>query len=163
MLASDLVVLTSPVYGLDVAAPMKALIDHLCFMWMSHRPDPAMFDKLGLVISTTAGMGAGRTAKTMRLSLRYWGVKKSFSFAKAVAALRWEDIPENKRTGIEKSAEVLAARIAAAAGDIRKVRKPLFRSFLFRMMAGMQKSNNWNPADRSHWERQGWLAGGKPF
>ena len=163
MVASDLVVLTSPVYGLDVSGQMKALIDHLCFMWMSHRPNAAMFHKLGLVVSTTAGMGLGHTGKTMRNSLRYWGVPKTFTFAKPVAALRWEEVAPQKRAKIEKQAQAMAARIAKAAGNLRRVRKPLFRSFMFRMMASMQKGNTWNPMDKAHWEQQGWLAGGKPF
>jgi len=49
---SDLIVLTSPVYGFDVSGQMKALIDHLCFMWMSHRPNPKMFNKVGLTVTS---------------------------------------------------------------------------------------------------------------
>jgi hypothetical protein len=30
-------------------------------------------------------------------------------------------------------------------------------------MAAMQKKNNWNPADRGHWEKHGWLSEGTPF
>ena len=32
---ADLVIFTSPVYAMDVSGPMKSLLDHLCFMWMS--------------------------------------------------------------------------------------------------------------------------------
>lgn len=77
MIESDLIILTSPVYGFDVSGQMKTFIDHLCFMWMSHRPNPQMFNKIGLTVSTTAGAGLGHTTKTMRNSLIYWGVKKS--------------------------------------------------------------------------------------
>lgn len=163
LVESDLIVLTSPVYGLDVAAPMKALIDHLCFMWMSHRPNAAMFRKLGLVVTTTAGMGAGRTAKTMRLSLKYWGTKKMFTFKKPVAAMSWDDIPVQKQQKLERDAKALARRIRKAADNIDRLHKPLLRSFVFSMMASMQKGNNWNPTDKAHWERQGWLAGKRPF
>jgi len=55
---------------------MKALPDHLCFMWMSHRPHPAMFSKVGLTISTTAGAGLSHTAKTLRNSLTFWDVRR---------------------------------------------------------------------------------------
>lgn len=163
LVESDLIVLTSPVYGLDVAAPMKALIDHLCFMWMSHRPNAAMFHKLGLVVTTTAGMGAGRTAKTMRLSLMYWGTKNIFTFKKPVGAMNWDDIPAQKHQKIQRDARVLARRIQKAADNIDRLHKPLLRSFMFSMMASMHKGSNWNPTDRMHWERQGWLAGKRPF
>ncbi len=31
------------------------------------------------------------------------------------------------------------------------------------MMHSMQKGNDWNKADRAHWEAQGWLAGKRAF
>ena len=49
---ADLIVLSSPVYGFDVSGQMKALIDHLCFMWMSHRPAAAMFDNHDRAVAT---------------------------------------------------------------------------------------------------------------
>ncbi|NLI21599.1 MAG: flavodoxin family protein [Clostridiales bacterium] len=160
---SDLIMLASPVYGLDVSGQMKACLDHLCYQWMSHRPSAAMFRKLGLVVTTTAGMGLRRTGKTMRLSLKYWGVQKIFTFAKPVAAMRWEEIPDRKRKQIEQSAQVTASGILRAAGRGARLRKPFFRSLLFAMMAGMQKKNDWNPTDREHWEKQGWLSGARPY
>lgn len=27
---------------------------------------------------------------------------------------------------------------------------------MFRMMSGMQKTNDWNQTDRAYWEKQGW-------
>ncbi len=68
ILDADLVILTSPVYAMDVTGQMKALLDHLCYMWMSHRPNPRMFGKVGLTVATTAGAGLGHTGKTLRSS-----------------------------------------------------------------------------------------------
>jgi multimeric flavodoxin WrbA len=99
---SDLVILTSPVYGFDVSGQMKALIDHLCFMWMSHRPNPMMFNKIGLTVATTAGAGLGHTAKTMKNSLTYWGVKKVFSYNNRVSAMKWGDVSEKSRRGSKR-------------------------------------------------------------
>ncbi len=163
ILASDLVVLTSPVYAMDVAAPLKNLLDHLCYLWMSHRPDPAVFRKLGVVVATTAGAGLGYTCKTMRNSLKFMGFKKQFRLAHAVSAMRWEDVQPKTRLRIEKQAQTISRQIVTAAANPTRLRKPFFRSFFFTLMASMQKKNDWNPTDRAHWERHGWLAGKKPF
>ena len=65
VLDADLIVLTSPVYGLDVTGQMKAFIDHLCFMWISHRPNPQMFSTIGLTVVTTAGAGLKHATKNV--------------------------------------------------------------------------------------------------
>lgn len=161
--AADLVVLTSPVYGFDVSAQMKALIDHLCYMWMSHRPAPEMFGKIGLIVGTTAGMGLGHTSKTMKNSMLYWGVKRIFTFTNRVAALKWDDVASKTKEKIALRAAKLAKRIAKAYTSVGSSRQPLFRSFLFSIMSAMQKKNNWNPTDREHWQNNGWLNGKKPF
>ena len=57
ILRADVVALTSPVYAMDVSGQMKALLDHLCYQWLSHRPHPLMFNKIGLILTTAAGSG----------------------------------------------------------------------------------------------------------
>lgn len=154
---ADLVVLTSPVYGMDVSGQMKALLDHLCFMWMSHRPNPAMFDKIGLTIVTTAGAGLGHTTKTMRNSLKFWGTKKIYSFKVPVSAMKWEDVSEKKKAKLLKASVKTADLIVKSFRNKDRLPKPLFRTIFFKMMTGMQKKNDWNPTDRKHWENQGWI------
>lgn len=157
MAEADLVILASPSYGLDVSGAMKALIDHLCFMWMSHRPNPAMLNKVGLSIVTTAGAGLRHSTKTLRNSLRFWGVKRIFSFKKAVAAAKWSDVPEQNKQKIEKKADALASKIVKTISHIHRLRPSLLRSILFRLMAGAMKKNAWSPVDRAHWISQGWI------
>ncbi|NMC57105.1 MAG: flavodoxin family protein [Eubacteriaceae bacterium] len=163
ILESDLIVLTSPVYAFDVSGQMKTFLDHLCYMWLSHRPNPKMFDKIALTISTTAGAGLGHTQKTMKSSLKYWGVKKIFSYATPVSAMKWSDVSEKKKEKIDKDTKALAAKIAKSVKNAQKLHNPLFRSFFFNLMKGMQKKNDWNKTDRNHWESLGWLNGNKPF
>ena len=55
MLASDVILLTSPVYALHVSGPMKTFLDHYCGMWMVHKPNREMFYKQGLVIAAASG------------------------------------------------------------------------------------------------------------
>jgi len=158
ILGADVVVLTSPVYALDVSGQMKALLDHLCYMWMSHRPNPAMFGKVGVTISTTAGAGLKHSAKTLRNSLQFWGVKRLYSLSNPVAAMKWSEVGSKKQQRIRHDIEALAKRIANAAGRADKLSPPLFRSVFFWMIRGMMRKNTWNPTDRKHWEAQGWIA-----
>ncbi len=55
-----------------------------------------MFQTVGVIVTTTAGAGLGHTAKTIQNSLKFWGVKKIFSYRKAVNALKWSEVPEEK-------------------------------------------------------------------
>jgi multimeric flavodoxin WrbA len=157
LLDADVIVLTSSVYAMDVTGSMKAMLDHLCYLWMSHRPDPRMFDKIGVTIATTAGVGLQHTTKTMRNSLKFWGVKRTYSCRSAVSAMRWSDVPEKKLARVQKDMQVLARKVAKAAKNPGKLPAPLFRSIFFKMMTGMMKKNTWNGRDRKHWADHGWL------
>lgn len=160
MLEADVIILTSSVYALDVTGQLKTLLDHLCYMWMSHRPNPGMFNKVGVTIVTTAGAGLGHTTKTMRNSLRFWGVKRLFSYKNAVSAMKWSDVKQKKQDKVKQDMAAIAKQINKAVG---KAERPLFRSFFFKLMKGMMKKNTWNLTDRKHWEDNGWLGGAKPF
>lgn len=160
---ADLIIMTSPVYAFDVSGSLKVLLDHLCFMWISHRPNPKMFQKTALTISTTAGMGLSHTTKTMRNSLSYWGIKNILSFKMAVSAMKWEDVPAKKMARIEKMASRMSKKIYKVVHNRERIPYPLSKRFMFQMMKGMQKSNDWNPRDRNHWEKQGWLLNKTPY
>lgn len=160
---ADLVILTSSVYALDVTGSLKALLDHLCFMWLSHRPNPKMFNTVGISFATTAGAGLTHTTKTMQNSLKFWGVKKRFASKQAVAAMKWSDITDKKRARIEKDMAQLAQKATKAVANIEHSSAPLFRKIVFKAMRKMMKKNDWNPTDRNHWEANGWLSGTKPF
>ena len=160
---ADIVIIASPVYGLDVSGQIKALIDHLCFMWLSHRPNPKLFDKVGVVFTTAAGMGLKNTSRTMKNSFFFWGFKRIFTFKKAVAASKWEEVSERNKKIISKRIGKIAEKSAAAVSGINTLSHSLTFRLMWRMMRGMMKKNDWNPADRAHWEALGWLDKTKPF
>lgn len=160
---ADVVALASPVYAMDVSGQMKTLLDHLCFMWMSHRPNPKMFNKIGVVIATTAGAGLSHTAKTLKNSLKFWGVKRMYDGSHRVAASKWDEVSEKNKAKIAADMSDLAKKITNDAARIEKMPSPLFRSVMFKAMIGMMKKNEWNPRDRDHWKDHGWLDGKKAF
>lgn len=161
--AADLVIMTSPVYGLDVSGQLKSLLDHLCFMWLSHRPNPKLFNTVGISLTTTAGAGLSHTTKTMQNSFKFWGLKKTYAVKFPVAASKWDEVSQKNRLKIEKKLERLAKKAVNAVEGIERKPSPAFRSMMFAIMKSMMKKNKWNPTDRIHWEAQGWLDGKKPF
>ncbi len=160
---ADVIVLTSPIYALDVSGQLKSLLDHLCFMWVSHRPNPKMFKKIGVTVATTAGFGLNHATKTMRYSLQYWGARRIFSLKVPVAAAQWEDVTDKKKDSAKRKAEKKAKSIVKSVKKVDRLQPKLFIRFMFWMMKSMMKKNTWNSTDRSHWEAQGWLAGSRPF
>lgn len=66
----DALILSGAVYSLHLNAAMKNLIDHLSFYF--HRP--YMFDKKGLIVTTTAGAADKTIAKYLKTVMGHWGV-----------------------------------------------------------------------------------------
>lgn len=154
---ADLLIFTSPNYCMMPSAPMKAFIDLFYQYWLPHRPQACMFRKKAVVISTTAGMGAGRVCTQLKRTLAYWGVPYIGKYAVSVQASGWKDVKPKKKEKIEKEITRLVGRVENA-----KVGKPsLYIRFMFRMMALTKK--NPNDPEAEHWKKQGWLDGKKPW
>ncbi len=160
---ADIIVLTSSVYALDVTGQMKTLLDHLCYMWISHRPSPEMFRKVGVTICTTAGAGLSHTSKTLAHSLNYWGLIRVHRFSKRVAASCWAEVSDKKRGEIYKTMQRIAGKAVKGAQHEKRLQPRAFTRFFFFMMKGMMKGNTWCKRDHNHWKELGWLGGDSPF
>ncbi|MGN0528733.1 MAG: flavodoxin family protein [Eubacterium sp.] len=153
----DLLIFTSPNYCMLPSAPLKAFIDLFYQYWLPHRPQNSMFKKKAVVISTTAGMGAGKVCTQLKRTLAYWGVPYIKKYAVTVQASSWDDVSQKKKDKIEKDITRLAVKIKTA-----KAGKPSpYIRFMFNMMA-LTKKNPDDP-ESSHWRDQGWLDGIKPW
>jgi len=60
-------------YAMQVNAAVKNLVDHLAYYF--HRP--RLFNKVGMVVTTTAGAGENIVAKYLRQTVGHWGVGKA--------------------------------------------------------------------------------------
>jgi multimeric flavodoxin WrbA len=161
--SADGIILSSPVFVCDASGAMKALFDHLSYIWMPHRPMEEMFIKAAVVITTTAGLGAVTANRTMKKNLRYWGVKRIYGYGTAVAAYSWEDVKADKKVKIHKSFKKLAQKIFKAARDGKELRPRLFTRFMFTMTKKMQHGYPEGHRDREYWKLKGWLDGKRPF
>lgn len=157
--AADVLILASPVYVYHVTAPMKNMLDHYGWRWMVHRPNPALFFKQAVCISTAAGAGMKSTNRDMADSLFFWGVPKIWRRGYAVAAVTWSGVSGKKKKLIEKD-------IARLAGKIRRVHghthAPLKTKAFFSVMRMLHKKG-WNKVDYDWWEARGWHGKARPW
>jgi multimeric flavodoxin WrbA len=160
---ADGIILSTPVYGCEVSGAMKALFDHLCYMWFPHRPMEEMFTKVGMVITTTAGAGAKTTIKTMKKNLSYWGAKRIYSYGAAVAASSFEDVKVAKKLKIHKGLKKAAHHFYRAVCSRKKLRPRVFTRFMFTLMKKMLSGYDDGNKDKEYWQAWGWLGGKTPF
>lgn len=151
---ADVLVINSPNYCMEMSGQLKNFFDHMAFRWLSHRPQPGMNKKVGVAVSTTAGLGARGTAKKIKRQMFWWGIDKNHIMAESVSAMSWEDINPAKKEKMIKKAGRLARKIKKRTASNRK---SLRMKILFRIMKMQQKNNTWNLLDKNHWEDNGWL------
>lgn len=158
--ASDLIVLASPNYCMGMTGQMKSFLDHLGYRWMSHRPAKEMFQKVGLCISTSAGMGAKGVTKDLAKHMLFWGMPTIHRFHWNVSASSWSDVSSDLKLRIAKETTGLSQKIRKEVGHTHPGPKSVL---LFQVMKMNQKSNTWSELDRNHWVRNGWLSGTRPW
>ena len=143
--SADLLIFTTPTYCLRESAPMKSFMDLTFNYWMSHRPRKCMFSKKAVVISTAAGKGAKKAAKSVANALFYWGIPRIWTYGICVQAMSWDGIRSRKKQKIEKDISRIAGKV------LRKEH----------VKAGLRTSSG--EADRAYWETNGWLAKERPW
>lgn len=166
LLASDLIVMTSPAYVMHATGAMKALLDHFAYLWMPHRPAPEMFTKWAVIITQCLGAGAKSTAKDMKHSLSWWGISQIKVFTgKLMGDIVWEKLAERKRSGLTKKMSRLSEKLAGINYEKPAKVKVITRvKFLFcRMMQKFLHKNDPEYLDGRYWAEQGWLERSRPW
>lgn len=158
---ADLIILASPCYVYGMTGQLKAFLDHLAYRWMSHRPHPAMFFKVGVVISSAAGAGARAVTKDLKRHLSFWGLSKIYAYPQLVQAMNWEEVSDKQKKSIQQEIEKLGKRISRQLQ--KKYQISLKTKLLFSLMRLSQRFNDWNETDRNHWESEGWLLKKRPW
>lgn len=157
---ADLLIFTSPVYVLHTSGQMKTFLDHFGYQFIIHRPNPLMFQKTALVISTAAGSGMKSTNKDIKDSLSYWGVGRIFTYGKAVYAIKWEGVSEKTRSKIENDVKKLSVKITRGLHSTSPSMKV---KFLFYTMRFVNKHFAFNKLDQAYWDSKGWLGKARPW
>lgn len=161
MLSSDVIILAGPNYVDGMTGAMKDLMDHLAFIWMSHRPRGEMFVKTGVVITSSAGAVNRHVLSAMRHQMRSWMMPRVHEMGLISHARGIDDLSERKRRYIDRRCRSMAGSIRAGRG---KVPFSVRQRFLFAVFRSMQSGKAaWNEADRRWWEDHGWLDGKRPW
>lgn len=142
---ADILVITSPIYALHVSALLKNFFDHTAYCF--HRP--AMFDKRALVITSTAGAGAKKTALYIRDTLKHWGFNRVYILPYTMRGRT--DITEKDK----KRGEDTAVKLYQEA-KCKKIYPPTFKRVLYyNLWRGLNTLPTALPADRNYWETTG--------
>jgi len=160
MLSSDVIIIGSPTYVLEMTGHLKNFFDHLFTAWLSHHPEEAMFSKTAVVVSTAAGAGMNNVTKSMARQLFYLGVPKVYKISERVAATSWSDVKEKIKDKIAAKTDKIAKKIINKNG---KAKPGIKLKFMFSVMRLMQKDNNWVPLDKKHWADRKWLEKDRPW
>jgi multimeric flavodoxin WrbA len=156
---ADIIIFATPVYVMRASGQMKVLLDHFAYQFMVHRPNEKMFKKKGLIISTAAGGGMKSAIKDIKESFDFWGIGKTYKYGKAVNALAWDEVTDEKRIKINKEIKKISKEILK-----KEVVKPSFKvRALFFIMGKLQKKYKFNEIDVKYWEEKDWFSGKKPW
>ena len=157
---ADILIFTTPTYCLRASAPMKSFIDLTFNYWMSHRPRKCMFNKKAVVISTAAGSGAKKAVKDVSDALFYWGIPCIVEYGICIQAMNWDGVSEKKKQKIEKNTTRIAQRLSRK----KRVKAGIKTKAMFSLMRMMQKAGlGAGEADKSYWEKSGWLGKERPW
>lgn len=167
LLEAELIVATSPVYALHPTGALKAMFDHFSYLWMLHRPAPEMFSKHAVVITQCLGAGARTAARDIRDNFAWWGVTDVRVFAaRTTRGVRWEDIPQEKRTTLLDHMRRFSQRVLldvsepAATGPAVRLRFAVARAIHRNLL---KQSCGEPELDTRHWMDLGWLDGERPW
>lgn len=138
----DAVIITSPVYAMNVTALLKNFFDHTAYMY--HRPQ--FFDKKALVIVSTAGAGHKKVAKYMDETLRHWGINKVYDIKMTCGG---KESLETK--DIDKTAQKFKKDV-----ESMKLHSPKFGDVLFyNVWRAMALTDDPIKADAEYWSETG--------
>ena len=166
LLQADLIVMTSPAYVMHATGAMKALLDHLAYRWMPHRPLPEMFGKRAVIITQCIGAGAKSAAKDIKHSLSWWGISRIGVFNGALMNdIVWDKIPEKRRQKFTKSIDGLARQFSKINYG-KPARTTLMTKIKFAVCRLIQKQVRKSGAvsiDAEYWHDNGWFGKSRPW
>ena len=166
LLAADLIVMTSPAYVMHATGAMKALLDHLAYRWMPHRPAPEMFGKRAVIITQCIGAGAKSAAKDIKHSLSWWGISKIGVFSCSLMEdIVWDTLSEKRRARLTKTINGLSCRFAKInyAKSARTTLSTKIKFALCRIIQKQVRKKGIAGLDNAYWYENGWLEKRRPW
>lgn len=139
---ADGVIMTSPVYALNVTGLLKNFFDHTAYIY--HRPE--LFSLKALVVVTTAGSGHKNVAKYMDETLRHWGVNKVYKISFACGGKDSLDTDS-----IDKTAKKFGDDVESG-----KLHSPKITDIIFyNVWRSLAVTKDYNEIDKKYWYETG--------
>ena len=138
MRSSDAIIISCPVYAMNVSAILKNFLDHTAYVY--HRPE--FFTKKALVLVSSAGAGHKKVAKYIDETLRHWGVNKVYKIAMACGGKEHLETAGVNKTAKKFNDDVKSNRLhSPKIGDI----------IFYDVWKAMACSNNPIEPDKKFW------------
>lgn len=140
----DGLIITSPVYSMQVSGLLKNFIDHMSFNF--HRP--RYYNKKALVITTTAGAAEKKSADYIKEVLNYWGVNSIY-----LIPLKYRDNRERENGKIiDKAVDEYVEDLMSG-----KYKSPSLKNLcMYNIWRAMSKAPfNEGSADYDYWRESG--------
>lgn len=156
---ADLIIIATPIFVMSCSSALKALLDHLAYIWLVHRPKESMFNKVGLIITSAGGSGVKDTVKLVKNNMFYWGIPTIYNYGVTTMKMGGNYIDYKNKDKIKKQVENKSNKIKRSL----KNRKVGLKTKFFFKIFGMTQKNGWNKTDSNYWKDKGWLNGTKPY
>lgn len=163
LIAADALIYATPTYGFNMSGVMKNFVDHFCYSWMVHRPNPEMFNKVAFLVTTAAGGGINKTLKSLKMPIRYMGAKRVLTYGRALQAAKTSEISHKHQMKLNKDLEKKAERFYRLSQKGNQLKMSISTRFLFNLFGMMIQSYNDDNPDKIYWKEQGWLEKERPY
>ena len=162
MLSSDVIIIGSPTYVLEMTSHLKGFLEHICTAWIGHRPEGAMFSKTAVVVSTAAILGAGNVTKSLAKQMFFLGVPKVYKLQYTVMTTSWDGVDNKTKGKIIAQTDKIARKIISSKGYATPGIKT---KFLFSMLRRFHKNNDLPlfAPDKKYWVENKWLEKERPW
>jgi len=150
LINSDLIILASPVYSCDISTEMKVLLDDLYYKFITHKSNSFMRNKIGLVISTSAGAGLFNTTRNLKRFLYSLGVQNIFRFTDTLYEVNWENINLKRRLQINKQLSKLSCKILALHINLNTLILPILGKIISPKTQPMVMNSKFSMIDLSY-------------
>ena len=156
---ADLIIIGTPVFVGSCTGALKNLLDHLAYMWLVHRPNENMFNKVGLIVTSAGGSGVKATIKLIKSNMFYLGIPKIYNYGVTTMKMGGNYVDYKDKDKIIKQVKKKSLSIKKSINK----KKVGFKTKFFFNIFKMTQVNGWNKTDSDYWKKMGWLDGKKPY
>lgn len=128
---SDLIILACPVSKCDISPNMKLLLNNIYYESIKNNTNSFMSNKIGLVMSTTAGAGLFQSTRTLKKGLNSLGVNNIFIFSETLYEMNWDYVNLKTKKQINEKISKLSNKISDLYAKPYSAKTPLLSKITF--------------------------------